>query len=94
MNFHQIEDLINTMEIFSLTDEHIIFAFQEKCLYLFCSDIALFTRRFSRTDFCCQRRRDIDDLSCVQTIEIGTSLCYNCLCVFSVALRKILVEIK
>ena len=94
MNFHQIEDLIDTMEIFSLTNKHIIFAFQEKCLYLFCCNLALFARRFSRTDFCCLRRNDIDDLSCLQSIEMESNLCYNCLYVFSIALRKILIEIK
>ena len=94
MTFHQIEDLIDTMEIFSLSEKYIIFAFQEKCLYLFCTDLALFARRFSRTDFCCLRRNDIDDLSCLQTIEMGSSLCYNCVYVFSEILRKILVEIK
>ena len=94
MSFHQIEDLIDTMEIFSLIDKYIIFAFQEKCLYLFCTDLALFARRFSRTDFCCLRRNDIDDLSCLQTIEMGSGLCYNCVCVFSEILRKILIERK
>ena len=94
MNFHQIEDLIDSMEIFSLSEKYIIFAFQEKKLYLFCTDLALFARRFSRTDFCCLRRNDIDDLSCLHMIEIGSSLCYNCVYVFSEILRKILIEIK
>ena len=94
MTYHKIEDLVDTMEIFSLTNEHIIFAFQEKCLYLFCTDLALFARRFCRSDFCCLRRNDIDDLSCLQNIEIGSNLCYNCLYVFSEILRKILIEKK
>ena len=94
MNFHQIEDLIDTMEIFSLIDEYVIFAFQEKKLYLFCTDLALFARRFSRTDHVCLRRNEIDDLSCIQSIEIGYGLCYNCLYVFSGILRRILIEIK
>ena len=94
MTFHQIEDLIDTMEIFSLSENYITLAFQEKKLYLFCTNLALFARRFSRTEFCCLRRGDIDDLSCLQSIEIGSSLCCNCLHVFSETLRKILIEIK
>ena len=92
MTFHQIEDSVDTLEIFSLTGNYITLLFQEGCLYLFCTDLALFARRFSRTDLYCMRRDEIDDLSCLQTIEIGTSLCYNCVHVFSEILREVLVE--
>ena len=93
MTVHEIEDSIDTFEIFSLSRNYITLLFQEKCLYLFCTDLALFTRRFSRSDVCCMRRENIDDFSCLQTIEMGTSLCYNCTFIFAEILRKVLVKL-
>lgn len=93
MSIHEIEDSVDSFEIFSLSKNYIKLLFQEKCLYLFCLDLALFARRFSRTDPYCMRRDDIDDFTCLQTIEMGTSQCYNCVSIFSEILRKVLVEI-
>ena len=93
MSFHEIKNLVDTLEIFSLTRNYIKLLFHEKCLYLFCCDAALFCRRFSRSDIYCKRREDIDDFTCLQTIEMGTPLCYDCRNIFSEVLRKNLVQI-